>query len=106
MTVERLNVETVTPMTRAKPPVFEVPIPEPKENILLNTFNTLLPVFGAITAVLAIRLFLLFAVVGAFLLAQTALADMTYHGTWTLVAYCAFTILPLVWLDSYGKRKS
>lgn len=100
-TVERLNVETVTPMPRSKPVVFA---PEEKENILLRTFNELLPVFGALATILAIRLFLLFAVVGAFILAQAALSDTTYHGVWTLVAYCAFTILPLVWLEVQSKK--
>lgn len=104
-TAERVAVEPI-PMTRPKPPVF-VPEPAPeKPNPLLSTFNSLLPVFTAITAIIAVRLFLLFAIVGAFILAQNALADTTYHGMWVLVAYCAFTILPLVWMDIYGKRKS
>ena len=102
-TVERLNLETVTPMTRAKTPVF-APEPE-KENILLRTFNELLPVFGALVAILAIRLFLLFAVVGAFILAQSALTDESTHGIWVLAVYCAFTILPLVAMDIVGKKK-
>lgn len=96
-TVERLQVEPVMAKTKA--------VAEPKTASLADTLNSLLPVFGALAAILAIRLFLLFAVVGAFILAQTALETESYHNVWVLVAYCSFTILPLAWLDIQGKKR-
>lgn len=81
------------------------PIAETKPNALLQTFNNILPVFSALAAVLAVRIFLLFAVVGAFILAQAALDNGQTHSLYVLIAYCAFTILPLVWLDLQGRRK-
>ncbi len=84
-------------------PIFEAP---EKPNALAEAFNSLLPIFSALAAILAVRLFLLFAIIGAFVLAQTALADTTYHSLWVLTAYCAFTILPLVWLDLAGKKRA
>lgn len=78
---------------------------EPTRNPLLSALDTILPVFGALAAILAVRLFLLFAVIGAFVLAYKALSDATGQGIYVLVAYCAFTVLPLVYLDIHGKRK-
>lgn len=99
-TVERLNVEPVTPM-RSNKPVFEA---SPKLNPVADFIDSILPVFSALAAVLAVKLFLLFAIIGAFILAQAALSDTTYHGIWVLISYCAFTILPLVFLDIRGKK--
>ncbi len=82
---------------RPRPVLFEEP---PKEKTQAKLFEALLPVFSALAAVLAVRLFLLFAVVGAFILARAALPDQTDHGLYVLIAYCALTILPLVWLDT------
>jgi hypothetical protein len=65
----------------------------------------MLPIFGALTSILAVRLFLLFAVIGSFILAQTALTDNESHSLWVLIAYCGFTILPLVYLDIQSRRK-
>ena len=83
-------------------PVFQEP-EKAKENTSVKALSALLPIFSALAAILAIRLFLLFAVVGAFILAQAALPDTTYHGMFVLIAYCALTILPLVWLDTRKK---
>jgi cellobiose-specific phosphotransferase system component IIC len=100
-TVERLEVEPIV-AHKIKP----ISTPEAKPNILLETFNSLLPIFAALASILAIRLFLLFAIIGSFILAQAALADMTDHGIWVLISYCAFTVLPLVYLDIHGKKGS
>lgn len=78
---------------------------DPESNFLIKTLNSFLPVFGALATILAVRIFLAFAIAGAFVLAQTAMTDTTFHGVWTLVAYCSFTVLPLVYLDIYGHRK-
>lgn len=55
----------------------------------------------AIAAILASRLLLLLAVVGAFVLAVRA-TDNT--GLEVLVAYSVITVLPLVWLDVNTRR--
>ena len=99
--VTRLNVEPI-PMAKTMPrPVFSEP---EKPNPVAKAFESFLPIFSTLAAVLAIRLFLLFAVVGAFILAQTALVSSENHSLWVLVIYCAFTILPLTWLDAYGRK--
>lgn len=77
---------------------------EPK-SAPVNFLNTVFPPFAALAAILAIRLFLLFAIVGAFILAQTAMLDATNHGIYVLISFCVFTVLPLVWLDVYGKKR-
>lgn len=102
MTVERLQVETVVPMSRTKPPVFA---PEEKPNALLSTFNSLLPIFSALAAVLAVRLFLLFAIIGAFDLAYMAMTDSDNHKIAVCVFYDLLVVFPLVWLDIQGKKK-
>lgn len=101
-TVERLQVEPMP--TKTKPVSEEIPVT--KSHALAEALNSLLPVFGALAAILAIRLFLLFAVVGAFILAQSALASDSTHSIWVLTAYCVFTILPLVYLEVNGKKRA
>jgi len=91
-----------TPLPRPQEP----PTTQTKSNVLLDTFNSLLPVFGALASILAIRFYLLLAIIGAFILAQAAMLDATFHGMWTLIAYCAFTVIPLVYLDIQSKGKS
>lgn len=72
----------------------------------LSALETVFPIFTALAAVLAIRLFLLIAVVGAFFLAQAAMTDVTNnHDIWVLVAFCTLTILPLSYLDLHGKKR-
>ena len=103
-TVERLKVEPITPQTPRT--VFTPPTTSSEKPSSISVFmDSLLPAFSALAAVLAVRLFLLFAVIGAFILAQTALTGNDPHSMWVLVIYCAFIVLPLVWLDSYGRRK-
>jgi hypothetical protein len=81
-------------------------MPETTEkNPVLSALDTFLPVFGALAAILAVRLFLLLAIIGAFVIAQMAMDDMTNHGLYVLIGYCGFTVIPLCWLDTYGKRK-
>lgn len=104
--VERIEAEPIPLRTK---PVFAIPTTEPQlttqSNVLLSTFESLLPVFAALTSILAIRLYLLFAVGGAFVLAYAALNETENHSLYVLIAYCVFTILPLAWLDLSGKRK-
>lgn len=97
MEVERTNVEPMP--VRSKAP------PSPEKSKIVETFSSLFPTFNALAAVLAVRLFLLFSVIGAFILAQTALESDGYHSIWVLTVYCSFTVIPLVWLDVQGKRR-
>lgn len=85
---------------KSKPVFTEDPKPHP----LINILNSLVPVFTALAAVLAVRLFLLLAITGAFILAEKTLSDTS--GIWVLIAYCTFTILPLVWMDIHSKKGS
>lgn len=91
-------------LVRQKPIFVETPTKSEKPNAFVEILNAFLPVFGALAAVLAVRLFLLFAIVGAFILAQTALEAESYYRVWVLVSYCSFTVIPLVWLEVYGKK--
>ena len=99
----------MTPTAKPKPVfVSQEPAKEPVKEVKSPTrfLESLLPVFTALAAILAVKVFLLFAIIGAFVLAQAALPDQTYHGMWVLISYCALTILPLVWLDVCGKKGS
>jgi len=63
-------------------------------------------VIRAISAILAIRLFLLLSVAGAFVLAFMAMADTTSHSIWVLAVYCVLTVLPLVFLSFKDTEKA
>ena len=64
----------------------------------------ILSVFKAISQILAVRLFLLLAVIGSFWLANEAISSTDSHSAWILTIYCALTILPLVVLDLMKNR--
>jgi ABC-type polysaccharide/polyol phosphate export permease len=66
---------------------------------------SLLAIYEAIAAILAIRLFLLLAIVGAFVLGVMTVKSEDDHSLWTLAIYCAFTIIPLVFLDRKERSK-
>ena len=105
---ERVEIEELSPKPRlvAQTPIQMPTISsEPAKNPILSALDTVFPVFTALAAILAVRLFLALAIAGAFVLAQTAMKDSSDHSMWILIAYCAFTVLPLVYLDIYGKRK-
>ena len=106
---ERVEIEELNPKPRVvalPPPAIQPMISsEPAKNHLVSALEAFLPVFGALAAIMAVRLFLALAIGGAFFLAWTAMSDTTDHGIWVLIAYCAFTILPLVYLDIYGKQR-
>jgi hypothetical protein len=56
-------------------------------------------VFGAIAALLAVRLLLLLALLGGFVIAVMALREGTYQADGVLAGYACLFILPLVWLE-------
>lgn len=53
----------------------------------------------AVAALLAVRLLLLLALVGGFVLTVMALHEGTYQADGLVVAYAVLFILPLVWLE-------
>jgi hypothetical protein len=63
-----------------------------------------LAVFQAIATVLAIRLQLLLALLGAFVLAIMAMRDPSYLALAVLLVYSGLTVIPLVWLAWPGKK--
>lgn len=79
----------------AKPPIF-VPL-KPTAADLLNA------AFAAIARVLAVRFQLLLSLIGAFVLAIGAMQWQSPSGLYVLIAFCALTVLPLVWLEFSGR---
>jgi hypothetical protein len=79
--------------------------PEPVKNHILSALDTFLPVFGALATILAVRLFLLLAIIGSFVLAKMAMKDTSDHSMYVLISYCLLTVIPLVYLDIHNKRK-
>lgn len=105
MTVERLKVEVLTPSqtSQTQPQMSQQTVTQPpKVNITAN----LVSVFGAIAAILAVRLFLLLSVIGAFTVAFMAIPLSDSHSLWVLGIYCVFTIVPLVFLDIKTRNRS
>lgn len=65
---------------------------------------TILGAFQAIGTVLAVRFILLLALIGAFVLAWSAMANPTYPAIIILISYVLLTVLPLVWLERSGRQ--
>lgn len=59
-----------------------------------------LAVMSGLGALLAVRLILALAVIGAFVLAYLATQSPARHGLWILVAYAVTVIFPLVYLST------
>lgn len=68
--------------------------------------DAILAVFKVLSQILAVRLFLLLAVIGSFVLAYIAMNNDNAHSLMVLAVYLAFTVLPLVALDFMNKRHS
>lgn len=60
----------------------------------------ILSAMAGLGSVLAVRLMLLLAVVGAFLLAYLAMTGTNTMGLYVLVAYALTIVAPLVWLST------
>ena len=75
------------------------PAPQPAQQAPSRADQAFIGTLAAIGAVLASRLLLLLALLGAFILAVMAEQSQTYTGLAVLAAYCGLTILPLVLLD-------
>jgi hypothetical protein len=57
----------------------------------------------AIASILAVRLLLLLAILGGFVIAVMALRDGGYQAAGVLVAFAVLILIPLVWLESRPK---
>ena len=61
--------------------------------------------FTAIARVLAVRFQLLLSLIGAFVLALGAMQWQSPMGLYVLMAFCAGTVAPLVWLEFSGRPR-
>jgi hypothetical protein len=84
-------------------PIQTTAEPRPSDNtaLLAQTMG----VIAAIAGITATRILLLLAVSGAFYLATQAISAQSTASLLVLVAYCAFTVLPLVALEWGGRRR-
>ena len=87
-------------------PTAVTPSPQPqvdpreqriKQSIAYN--SQVLAVTNALVKVLAVRAYLFFALIGAFVLGLIALDKGTWIALSILGAYCCLTVIPLCWLD-------
>lgn len=69
-------------------------------------YTAIVAVIRAISAILAIRLFLLLSIGGSIGLAYLAMLDTSSHSIWVLTAYCVLTVLPLVFLSFKDTEKA
>lgn len=93
-TAEAYAAEAAAP----QPQVVHVPTP-PSAAVLIQA------VFSAIAKVLAVRFQLLLSLMGAFVLAVMAMQWQTSAGLYVLMAFCALTTAPLVWLEFKGRPR-
>ena len=103
----RVGVEEVIPMTRTKPKAATespaAPIlanPEPRKP---EAMDVILAAFGALGYALSARALLLLCLMGAFVLAMSAMNGPEFR-IWVLIAYCGLTVLPIVGLELLKKR--
>jgi len=107
----RLRLAAETPPAPLPPPQPEIaPVSAPPTAPELEQRAKLLAQTGAmlrvVAGVLAIRLQLLLALIGAFVLAIGAMQWQSFAGLYVLVAWCLLAILPLVWLEYSGRPRA
>ena len=71
-----------------------------------QSHSTIVGTLHAIGILLAVRFILLLSLVGAFALAVMAMQHPTYEAIGIFVSFVALTVIPLVWLDRNGRRKT
>jgi len=79
---------------------------ETVKNVMGSANLSMVGTFQAIGMILAVRVILLLSVCGAFSLAIIAMQSQTNQAIGILVSFVALTVLPLVWLDRNGRRKT
>lgn len=80
-----------------------VAVAEPPHQAQVNAALT--AAFRAIARVLAIRFQLLLSLIGDFVLAILAMQWQTPAGLYVMIAFCALTTAPLVWLEFSGRPR-
>lgn len=80
------------------PPIAPSAAPVLKPSAAATASAHILVAILAVSKVVAVRLQLLLALVGAFVLALMAMAQQSYLGLAIFGAYCVLTVIPLVWL--------
>jgi hypothetical protein len=73
-----------------------------QEALKSSVIGAWLGVFQALASILAIRLLLLLALIGGFILAVSAMQHQTAISVWVLVAYSVLVIFPTAAIE-YGK---
>ena len=102
--VSRLHVEELTPQpNRARSKPVEMATNEPPADTP-QAFITALAVVKAGAYALSARALLLLALIGAFVLARQAMEAQTFFSLAILALYCAFTILPVAYLETRRGR--
>lgn len=88
-----------TAAAQATPPATIYVPQKPAAADLLNA------AFAAIARILAVRFQLLLSLIGAFVLALGAMQSQSTAGLLVLIAFCALTVLPLVYLEYSGRPR-
>lgn len=108
-TVERLGVETVAPrkITQLRPNQSPSMAAAPKapdtSSSKLAVYEAIASVIAASAAILATRVILLLALIGAFILAVIAEADRSFISVSVLIAYSVLVVIPLIVLEARTK---
>ena len=99
MAVQRLNLEEIEETIGGSKGQTS-PVAPPSR----TAHDVLLSMFTAISAVLAVRLFLFLSLIGTFVLAIIAIYDKTTASLWVVIAYAFLTTGPLAFLEWRGKK--
>ena len=95
---------TVQPPSMAPDPVISPPVmaaaPPPTEIATSLIIQQTIGVIAAVTVLTAVRLWLLLALVGAFVLAVMAMQAQTIPALAVMVAYAVLVLIPMVYLQA------
>lgn len=107
-TVQRLAAVPLTPRRTVTAEPVRQPPPDQREqriNAKIQHNGQIIAVIHTLTKILAVRLYLFFVLIGAFVLADIALDKGTYIALAILVAYAVLTVIPLCILDDRLHRR-
>lgn len=107
-TVQRLAAVPLTPRRTVTAEPVRQPPPDQREqriNAKIQHNGQIIAVIHTLAKILAVRLYLFFVLIGAFVLADIALDKGTYIALAILVAYAVLTVIPLCILDDRLHRR-
>lgn len=107
-TVQRLAAVPLTPRRTVTAEPVRQPPPDQREqriNTKIQHNGQIIAVIHTLAKILAVRLYLFFVLIGAFVLADIALDKGTYIALAILVAYAVLTVIPLCILDDRLHRR-